>query len=109
MKIGKESHTMRIRLNRQPEEMMFIPSVDVMMLSLAEYFGSDVLGVIMTGMGSDGLKGMSCIRNKGGMTLAQDRTSCVVYGMPRVCVENGLIDYVVMLDQMADTITHLAG
>ncbi len=109
MKIGSRSHTMRICLDHQPEETLFIPSVDVMMLSLAERFGGDVLGVIMTGMGSDGFQGMSRIKNKGGMTLAQDRASCVVYGMPRVCVENGLIDHVVTLDQMADTITHLAG
>jgi len=78
----------------------FIPSVDEMMLSVASVFGKDVLGIIMTGMGSDGLRGMKLIKERGGATLAQDEASCVVYGMPKVCVETNIIDKIVPLERI---------
>jgi two-component system chemotaxis response regulator CheB len=109
MKVKKRSNGQFIRLDPQPEELLFVPSVDVMMESITCHFSKPILGVIMTGMGSDGLNGMSQIKEKGGVTLAQDEDSCVVYGMPRVCVEKGIIDHIVSLDIMAEEITHLAG
>src|SRR5947208_1776324 len=75
------------------------PSVDVTMLSVAETFGRHALGIIMTGMGSDGLQGMTAIRNAGGMTIGQDEATCAVYGMPRCCAENGVLQRVVPLPQ----------
>jgi two-component system chemotaxis response regulator CheB len=110
MKVQRERmNQLRIVLDPEPSEKLFIPSVDVMMLSVAEAFQGNILGVIMTGMGSDGFKGMTAIKNKRGVTVAQDEESCVVYGMPRVCVEAGIVDHVLPLDQLARSITQLTG
>lgn len=76
------------------------PAVDVMMESVALAGGKNVLGVLLTGMGKDGAKGMLDIRNHGGFTLAQDEASCVVYGMPKEAVAIGGVDQIVDLDKM---------
>ena len=106
---SEDVNKMRIVLDPEPSELLFVPSVDVMMLSVAQSFHGRILGIIMTGMGCDGLHGMAQIKKMGGVTLAQEKDSCVVYGMPRVCVDSGIIDCVVSLDQMAEEITTLAG
>ena len=72
----------RVHLTQEPD-CLHIPSVDVMMLSAVQTFGKRILGVILTGMGHDGLEGMAAIHAAGGTTLAQDEDFCVVYGMPR--------------------------
>lgn len=110
MKVKRESlSTNRIVLDPNPSELLFVPSVDVMMSSVADEIQMNKLGVIMTGMGSDGLLGMSDLKKKGSVTIAQDEASCVVYGMPRVCVERGIIDHVHSLDKLADEINYWAG
>lgn len=76
------------------------PAVDVMMESVALAGGKNVIGVLLTGMGKDGAKGMLDIRNNGGYTFAQDEASCVVYGMPKEAVLGGGVDQVVGLDKM---------
>lgn len=76
------------------------PAVDVMMESVAMAGGKNVLGVLLTGMGKDGAKGMLDIRNQGGYTFAQDEASCVVYGMPKEAVAAGGVDQTVALDAM---------
>jgi two-component system chemotaxis response regulator CheB len=78
--------------------------VDVLFQSAAQTFGSGVLGVVMTGMGSDGREGAGWIKSRGGNILAEAEESCVVYGMPRAVVEAGLADEVVPLDGMAAAI-----
>ncbi len=83
------------------------PSVDVLFHSLGAVFENRVLAVIMTGMGRDGVKGMQQIYNSGGITIAQDSESSVVYGMPKVALENGVVDSVVSLNDMAGTINSL--
>lgn len=82
----------------------FVPSVDVMMNSVASVCKKDVLGVIMTGMGSDGLEGMKLIKSMKGATIAQDEFSCVVYGMPKACVDADIIDKVVPVDALSEEI-----
>jgi len=110
MKVKEEKPgRLRIMLDSQPQELLFVPSVDVMMESVADNYYGRTLGVIMTGMGSDGLKGMIRIKEKGGTTLAQEESSCVVYGMPKVCVDKGVIDRIVPLDNLADEIVFYAG
>lgn len=76
------------------------PAVDVMMESVAQAGGKNVLGVLLTGMGKDGAKGMLDIRNHGGYTFAQDEASCVVYGMPKEAVLCGGVDQTVELEKM---------
>ncbi|MGR5146221.1 protein-glutamate methylesterase/protein-glutamine glutaminase [Photobacterium alginatilyticum] len=68
------------------------PSVDVLFRSVAQSAGANALGIIMTGMGDDGVKGMLEMRQAGALTLAQDEASCVVYGMPREAVNRGAVE-----------------
>ncbi|MGI6711732.1 MAG: protein-glutamate methylesterase/protein-glutamine glutaminase [Bacillota bacterium] len=82
----------------------FKPSVDDMMLSAAHVYGSKVLGVVLTGMGNDGTKGLEAIKKNMGKTIAQGENSCVVFGMPKSAIEAGVIDEVVDLGIICDTI-----
>ncbi|WP_395879346.1 chemotaxis response regulator protein-glutamate methylesterase [Desulfallas sp. Bu1-1] len=79
----------------------FRPSVDVVMNSAAQVAGSRAVGVLLTGMGRDGARGMLAIRERGGRTIAQDESTCVVYGMPRAAVELGAAEKVLPLQQIA--------
>jgi two-component system chemotaxis response regulator CheB len=97
-----------ICLSGKPENQSHIPSVDVTMGSVASAFRSQAMGVIMTGMGSDGAQGMSAIHKEGGFTVGQDEASCAVYGMPRVCEEMGILDRVVSLSQIPHEILQAA-
>ena len=83
---------------------MHRPSVDVLFESAAEALGPAVLGVVLTGMGKDGLVGAQAIHRAGGKLLVQSESSCVVYGMPRAVAEAGLGAEVVPLEQMARAI-----
>ncbi len=76
------------------------PSVDVLFRSVASEYGQQATGVIMTGMGSDGSDGIGEIKARGGMTIAQDENSCVVFGMPKVAIEKGNIVNTVSLAGM---------
>ncbi|MFN0124249.1 MAG: chemotaxis response regulator protein-glutamate methylesterase [Blastocatellia bacterium] len=78
------------------------PSVDTLFNSVAVEYGEDAVALIMTGMGDDGAEGIGRIRNSGGLTLAQDEASCMIYGMPRAAVERGNIDEIVPLSAMAE-------
>jgi two-component system chemotaxis response regulator CheB len=93
-----------ICLSDKPEKQVHVPSADVMMQSVASAFHSEAMGVIMTGMGSDGAQGMNAIHREGGFTVGQDELSCAVYGMPRVCAEMGILDRVVPLSQIPSEI-----
>ena len=83
------------------------PSADMLFSSVAKPFENRILGIIMTGMGRDGAAGIGEIYHAGGITIAQDSASSVVYGMPRVAFENGVIDSVVPLQDIAATINRL--
>ena len=91
-------------LDVRPVDTLYRPSVDALFQSAAEVYGSRVLGIVMTGMGSDGREGAAWIKAKGGTILTESEASCVVYGMPRSIVEAGLSDGAVSLDQMADAL-----
>ena len=80
------------------------PSADVLFKSLAEEFGPKGLAVLMTGMGDDGAQGLGMVKAAGGMTIAQNEESCVVYGMPKAAIERGFALRVVGLDMMANTL-----
>ena len=91
-------------LDVRPLDTPHRPSVDVLFQSAAEVFDSRVLGVVMTGMGSDGREGAAWIKARGGIIFAESEDSCVVYGMPRSVVEAGLSDGVFSLELMAQAI-----
>ncbi len=75
-----------------------------MVSSVADTYGSEALGVIMTGMGNDGAKGLTALKRKGGFIISQDEASCIVYGMPRAVVEAGIADEIVPLEEIAKRI-----
>jgi two-component system chemotaxis response regulator CheB len=80
------------------------PSVDVMMHSVAQNAGANAVGVMLTGMGADGADGMLAMRNAGARNIAQDQTSSVVFGMPKVAYDRGGAERLVPLDKIADTV-----
>jgi two-component system, chemotaxis family, protein-glutamate methylesterase/glutaminase len=77
------------------------PSVDVLFRSTAQYAGSNAIGIIMTGMGDDGAKGMAEMKEAGAFTIAQDEKSCVVFGMPKEAIKLNAVDKILPLDQIA--------
>jgi two-component system chemotaxis response regulator CheB len=94
----------RTHLDVRPLDSLHRPSVDVLFQSAAEVYRERVLGVVLTGMGSDGREGAAWIKAAGGTVLAQTEDDCVVYGMPRSVVEAGLADGSVPLEDMAQAI-----
>lgn len=91
-------------LDARPFDSLHRPSVDVLFQSAAETYGNRVLGVVMTGMGSDGKQGSAWIKSQGGLVFTEAESSCVVYGMPSVVKEAGLSDRCVALEDMAHAI-----
>lgn len=91
-------------LDVRPLDTPYRPSVDTLFHSAADAYGARVLGIVMTGMGSDGREGAAWIKAKGGVVLTESEASCVVYGMPRSIVEAGLSDAEIMLDRMAEAV-----
>jgi len=94
----------QVTLNQGPRVNHVRPSVDVTMQSVVENHGSAVIGVVLTGMGSDGTDGARLIKAAGGRVIAEHESSSVVYGMPRSVVEAGLADVVVPLPEVAPTL-----
>lgn len=97
----------RIRLSDTPPVNSVRPSVDVLFQSVAKTYGGHVLAVMMTGMGSDGLRGVQELKTRGGYCLSQSEGTCVVYGMPRAVDEAALSDERVALADLADRIAQL--
>jgi two-component system chemotaxis response regulator CheB len=83
------------------------PSVDVLFRSAAHTAGSNALGIIMTGMGDDGAKGLLEMRQSGAATIAQDEASCVVFGMPKEAIALGGAEKILPLDAMAREIVRV--
>lgn len=88
-----------IHLSTQPL-LLQRPSVDIAMQSVAEQFGPAAVGVLLTGMGRDGVAGMRAIKRAGGYTIAQDAASCAIYGMPRAATEAGVVAAVLTPEQI---------
>ncbi|HKP86471.1 MAG TPA: chemotaxis response regulator protein-glutamate methylesterase [Blastocatellia bacterium] len=100
----QESGAIAAHLDARPFDTPHRPSVDVLFQSAAEVFGSRTLGVVMTGMGTDGRQGAAWIKAQGGMVYTEAEQSCVVYGMPWSVIEAGLSDKSIPLEQMAQSI-----
>lgn len=88
----------KIKLSTSPPVNYVRPSADVMMKSVAKTYASKTIGVILTGMGTDGAKGIEAIKRKGGVTIAQDKKTCVVFGMPDAAIKTGCVDFVTPLE-----------
>jgi two-component system chemotaxis response regulator CheB len=105
MKVIHAGVDWRLNLNQGPPENSCRPTVDVLFRSVALAYGANVLGVVMTGMGSDGVLGAQNIRDDGGDVIIQDEASSVVWGMPGPVHASGLADAAYPLDHLATEIT----
>lgn len=94
----------RVSLRDDPPVHGVRPSVDVTLESTVKVFGKNVIGVIMTGMGFDGAYGISMVKSAGGIAIAQDEATSVVWGMPRAVVEMGYADFVCPLENIAEAV-----
>ena len=107
MKVIRAGLTPRLNLNQGPPENSCRPAVDVLFRSVAAAYGANVLGVVMTGMGSDGMRGGKEIVAAGGNVIAQDEASSVVWGMPGAAANAGICAAILPLDQIAPKLVRL--
>lgn len=108
MTVTAENGHVRARLNDDPPENSCRPAVDVLFRSAANVYRGGTLGVVLTGMGQDGLRGARWIREAGGKLIAQDQNSSVVWGMPGALAEAGLADEIVPLAKIPEAVLALA-
>jgi two-component system, chemotaxis family, protein-glutamate methylesterase/glutaminase len=101
--------TYHVRVKDGPRVHHQRPSVDVLFQSVAQHAGQNAIGVLLTGMGADGAKGLLEMRENGARTIAQDEDSCVVFGMPKEAINIGAAELVLPLTQVADTLIHYRG
>lgn len=104
MKVRRKGTKVKVVLDDEPRSSLHRPSADVLMATVAQVYGSRALGVILTGMGADGVEGLRAIRDAGGRTLAESEETCAIYGMPRAAVEAGVVDRSVPVTRVADEI-----
>ena len=104
MSVARNGAQYLVEVRNGPAVNRHCPSVDVLFRSVAKYAGRNAMGVIMTGMGDDGARGLKEMHDAGAYTLAQDEATSVVYGMPREALELGGVDQVLPLDAIAGSI-----
>lgn len=104
MQVMKQDGEYKVILKKAPKVNGHCPSVDVLFHSVAKNVGKQAMGIILTGMGGDGAKGLLEMRQQGARTIGQDESTCVVYGMPKVAYELGAVEYQEKLPNMADRV-----
>lgn len=109
MAVERDGAQYRVRITDGPRVNRHKPSVDILFQSVARSAGRNALGVIMTGMGDDGARGLLQMREAGARTIGQDQASCVVYGMPAVAQKLGAVEKEVPLTSIAGVIEQFAG
>ena len=107
MEVAKDGNNFQLRLNQDPPVNSCRPAVDVLFRSVAKTYEGASLGIVLTGMGQDGLRGCEAIAAAGGQILVQDEASSVVWGMPGTVVKAGLADKILPLTELAGEILHL--
>lgn len=108
MVMEKDTDTNQVHVGFNPETFREYnnPSINALMLSVAETYGSKAIGVILTGMGKDGAKGLKAIRDKGGFTIAQNKESSVIYGMPKAAVDSNAVSEVLDIKEIGNFIVN---
>jgi two-component system chemotaxis response regulator CheB len=101
--------TPSLDITSNPAEALYRPSVNVLFASAAEVFGGRCLGVMLTGMGDDGLIGSEALSRAGGLLLGQDEASCVVYGMPKAVQQAGLVTAQMPPSELGRAVVQIAG
>ncbi len=109
MRVVKKEAGYFVSVKEEPKVSGHCPSVDVLFESVAKTAGAESIGVILTGMGGDGSKGMKEMKNRGAVTIGQDEDTCVVYGMPKVAYDIGAVTYQMPLGDIADKVYKILG
>lgn len=104
MIVAKQGQQVQLATHQGPRQNSTRPAADVLIQSVVEVYGSQVLSVILTGMGQDGLRGCELVREAGGRVLVQDEASSVVWGMPKFVFDAGLADKMLPLDKISNEI-----
>ncbi len=107
MTFERSGAQVRVRIGDEPRESLYHPSADVMIRSAVDVYNAPLVGLIMTGMGKDGLLGLKALKQRGGYVIAQDEETCVVYGMPKAAVDEGVSDAVVPLGDIPATVSSI--
>jgi two-component system chemotaxis response regulator CheB len=108
MRLLRTGATYLVRIAADPPVNQHRPSVDVLFESCSDTAGANAVGVIMTGMGDDGARGLLAMRRAGARTLAQDEASCVVFGMPKAAIDLGAVERVLPLSHLAEAALAMA-
>ncbi|MFQ5499593.1 MAG: chemotaxis response regulator protein-glutamate methylesterase [Candidatus Zixiibacteriota bacterium] len=101
MTVKKYGGRARVVVSTEPTEALYKPCVDVLMNSVADQYLGATMGVMLTGMGNNGVIGAKNLKARGGVLIAQDEATCVVYGMPRAVAEAKLVDHIAPIEQIA--------
>lgn len=104
LKLAHRGAKLDVVVSPDPADALYKPSANVLIASVADVVGRRALGVILTGMGSDGLEGVRALKTRGGKALAQNDATCVVYGMPKAIVDAGLADEILAIDDVGPAI-----
>jgi len=107
MRIAREGNAYKVVLGSDPPVQRHRPSVDVLFSSCAQVAGARAIGIIMTGMGHDGARGLLSMRHAGARTLAQDEATSAVFGMPRAAISLEAAEQIVPLERLAETALRL--
>ncbi len=103
----KSTGVVTIYISEEPSNTLHRPCVDIMLNSVIDVYGKYMLGIIMTGMGKDGLEGIKKLKELGGYSLVQDESTCVVYGMPKAVADSGLADIIAPLNKIPEIINRI--
>jgi two-component system, chemotaxis family, protein-glutamate methylesterase/glutaminase len=109
MKVEKSGEYVVVRITDDPPVNSCRPSVDYLFRSVSKVYGGNAIGVIMTGMGNDGSRGCREMKQQGAAIIAQNEATCVVFGMPKEPIEEGIADIVAPLDNIAGEIVRMVG
>jgi two-component system chemotaxis response regulator CheB len=99
-RVERSRGVVRVQLSEEPRDSLHRPSADVLMAAAAATWGARTLGIVLTGMGHDGVAGLRAIRAAGGPTFAESEETCVIYGMPKAAVEAGVVGRQVALHRL---------
>ena len=99
----------RVRLVDSPPLKGLRPSATLLFESVAKSYGSSAVAVVLTGMGDDGASGLEDLQRAGGTIIAQSESSCVVFGMPKAAIERGIVDHILVPEEISDLLTQLDG
>ncbi len=104
IKIMKDSSKIFLKITKEPVDALYHPQIDILFETAAKSLDGRVIAVIMSGMGSDGREGLKILKEKGAYVIAQDESTSVIFGMPRVAIENGVVDKVLPFNKIPEEI-----